>query len=144
MVFADATRSSCLQPTFSSTTHDPAMFNNNNNYLPNLNQFGPPGQVPVSNVNTAQPTGSTVGPPPTSVPYQPLATFRFLSPTQGTAVPTWVPPASSVSVAAAPGMGVSWQHSVPSTMPWANHSPPNFNAEITPQAAVPSVPVPQQ
>lgn len=146
MVFAADTASSLpLQQVLHSTVHNPAMFNNNNNYLPNLNQFGP-AQLPVSTVAaSAQPSDMSPAPGTlqAGMPYQmlgnqPLRHFRFLSPTQGATVPTWVPPANTMGMATAPGVGVSWQHSVPTTMPWAHHTAPNFNAEITPTSSVQS------
>lgn len=109
---------------------------NNNNYLPDLNHYPPAGQLPSAPLNLPPP--EPVAPVvPGGQGYTRTGNFRFLSPTQGTAVPAWVPSACSVGMAAAPGLGASWQHSVPTTMPWANHVTPHFTAQSTMSQSLP-------
>lgn len=99
----------------------------NNNYLPNLNHYPLPGQLHGSVVTTPQMQDMGTGVQGSTV-HSLGSNFRFLSPTQGTAVPTWIPSINAMGMNVAPGMGVAWQHSVPSTMPWANINPPLFTA----------------
>ncbi|KAK7087755.1 hypothetical protein V1264_021764 [Littorina saxatilis] len=104
---------------------------NNNNYLPDLNHYPPTGQLspPAPNFPPQEPV------PPVQTGFGVVRTsgnFRFLSPTQVTCGPQWAPPTCNMGLVSAPGMGASWQHSVPSTMPWANPTAPHFNAQSTP------------
>ncbi|KAI8782861.1 uncharacterized protein LOC106071345 isoform X1 [Biomphalaria glabrata] len=83
---------------------------NNNNYLPGLynemaatvfNNFSSVHRSPVLSQNS----------------------FTFTSPTQGITLATHRPSiqtTSPISNMSAPGVGTSWQHSIPVTMPWAD------------------------
>ncbi|XP_076452587.1 uncharacterized protein LOC143288170 [Babylonia areolata] len=116
---------------------------NNNNYLPDLNHYRPaagqqmPANVPGSPAPLDPPLPPPAAPPVSGSGFGHVGNFRFLSPTQVTAVPTWMPAACVVSTISAPGMGTSWQHSVPITMPWANHIAPHFTAQSSPSQSLP-------
>ena len=119
----------CLCRLWSSLTcHTTVKMFSNNNYLPDLNHYPSAGQQLPSIPPSPQPP-DPLPVIPGSSNYARSGNFRFLSPTQGTAVPTWVPPACAVGMATAPGVGANWQHSVPTTLPWANHVPPRFTAQ---------------
>ncbi|KAL8584780.1 hypothetical protein ACOMHN_035699 [Nucella lapillus] len=121
-----------------SVTHANAEMFNNNNYLPDLNHFPPTtghGHLPAdSPLTSPAPTLDPLTPPPAMSAASGsghVGNFRFLSPTQGTAIPTWMPTTCFMGTVSAPGTGASWQHLVPVTMPWANHVAPHFTAQNT-------------
>lgn len=119
---------SFFHPVFSEAFPASAMFNNNN-YLPNLNHCPITDQLQNAIGTHPQPSGDQHTMGSGMQVYTSGANFRFLSPTQGTSVPTWAPAVTSVGMSSAPGVGVNWQHSVPTPMPWANHVPPHFSAQ---------------
>jgi hypothetical protein len=126
------------------------MFNSNNNYLPDLNHYQrgavgsggggaaavaphlPPNPAPMPDLTPTVP-----GPGP----YTRIAgPFRFFSPTSGTAVPTWTPPMApmaTINMATAPGVGVSWQHSVPSPVVWGTQMVPHMSSHSMVTSSLP-------
>ncbi|KAH9515133.1 hypothetical protein Btru_019285 [Bulinus truncatus] len=87
---------------------------NNNNYLPGLYNNNEMAATVFNNFPSAQHYRN---------PVLSQNSFTFTSPTQGITPATHRPciqTTSSINNMSAPGVGTSWQHSIPVTMPWVD------------------------